>query len=795
MHHDSDMLRRWIRLFALVSLVSGTATIAAGQASADSAEVSGTYSTSGAALSVGRYHACYVYDGSVYCWGSNSTGQLAQHPTSVTYKTTPTKVDGLTGVTGVATGDGHTCVLKSDGTVWCWGDGTYYATGGSSVSFTPTQVSGVSGATAITAGGNHTCALVAAGAIKCWGSGVSGELGNGSKSSSQTPVAVCDGVGGCGSGNLTGATAVVAGDNHTCAILSTGIPACWGYNMQRQIGDGSTTDATAPIMVRGKDGVGYLMDTVALSAGFWNSCSVNSSKVAYCWGDNMYGELGGYSNMSLLYAAPVRTVKGVATDISDAVGVSAGEYHACVLRDNGGVACFGSNNYGKVGNGLASGNANLGPENVTGVTGMTALSVGRDSVCAAGATVIKCWGGNSYGQLGNGTTTDSTSAVTVSGFLPQTVTFAELSGDVIGTGSRSVSATSSAGGTVTFASTTTSVCTVSGTTVTYVAPGTCTVTASAASFGVFVAATSVSRSFAITGVKPSATTSAATSVSGSRATLNGVVNPQGGSTTVNFVYGEKSDLSDGTTQASRVDTSMKDTDVSLTVSGLVEQKKYYFRVEASNAEGSVKGDILSFTTARPVGVSVNDAAEFTNSRSVTVFVTGPTGSAQAILSNDGGFSNSKTFTLTDNFAEVPWTLVASKDERLPKVVYVKFVSRLGTAGSQYSDDIILDTTAPTMSGVSGASTAPSSSNVSASAVRPSAAKGAAKLTVRASDKNSGIGKVQVKTSLRGSITDVPTTSPKATSRTVRVNTTKTKLWVRVVDRAGNVSKWVTVTVK
>ena len=335
-----------------------------------------------------------------------------------------------------------------------------------------------------------------------------------------------------------------------------------------------------------------------------------------------------------------------------------------------------------------------------------------------------------------------------------------------------------------------SVCTVSGSTVTYVAPGTCTITASRAVFGMFTAATDVPRSFAISGIKPTARTSAATSVSGSRATMNAVVNPNGMATTVTFTYGQKADLSDGVAQSATVATSMNDTDVSTTVTGLVEQTKYYYRVDATNSQGTARGDVVSFTTARPVGVSINDAAEFTNSRAVKVFVTGTTGSVQAILSNDGGFSNSKTFTLTDSSAEIPWTLVASKDERLPKVVYVKFVSRLGSASTPYQDDIILDTTAPTMSGATAASTASSPSAVTAAAAR-----GGVRMTVRASDKNSGIGKVQVKTSSRGSITDVPTSSPRASSRSVRINTTKKTLWVRVVDRAGNVSKWVTVRVK
>jgi hypothetical protein len=123
------------------------------------------------------------------------------------------------------------------------------------------------------------------------------------------------------------------------------------------------------------------------------------------------------------------------------------------------------------------------------------------------------------------------------------------------------------------------------------------------------------------------------------------------------------------------------------------------------------------------------------------------------------------------------------------------VQRFGTQSSTNTDDIILDTTAPVMSGTTGTATSSTTGSVTVQGIRLSAARGGVRLTVRAKDANSGIGTVQVKGSSGGRPVDVATGSPKAASRTVRVNTTKKKLWVRVVDRAGNVSKWVTVTVK
>jgi hypothetical protein len=226
----------------------------------------------------------------------------------------------------------------------------------------------------------------------------------------------------------------------------------------------------------------------------------------------------------------------------------------------------------------------------------------------------------------------------------------------------------------------------------------------------------------------------------------------------------------------------------------LEANTYYFQVVAKNVHGTQKGEIRSFTTGRPVGVSVNDADEFTNKKNVTVFITGLATSVKAIISNDGGFKVSTTVDLTDSFAEVKWTLVSSRDERLPKTVYVRFISRFNAQSSNYTDDIILDTTAPVLSDATAVSASAPATAVSVASVR-AAKKNGAKIVVKAVDANSGIGSIEMRSGASKKATSIKYANPKAKSQTLTVNTKAKTLQVRVIDRAGNPSPWKTVKVK
>jgi alpha-tubulin suppressor-like RCC1 family protein len=200
---------------------------------------------------VGDGYSCALTSaGTVRCWGLATAGQNTL---------TQANVPGLSGgVLAVARGDGnpanslnnHLCALLSDGTVKCWGDNTYgqLGDGTKTSSSTAVAVLGLNGATAVAAGGGHSCAALSGGTVKCWGLNSSGQLGNGTTTGQDggaggtwdTPVAVS---------GLSGATAVVAGGVHSCALLSDHTMMCWGANSTGQLGNGTTASSSTPVAV------------------------------------------------------------------------------------------------------------------------------------------------------------------------------------------------------------------------------------------------------------------------------------------------------------------------------------------------------------------------------------------------------------------------------------------------------------------------------------------------------------------------------------------------------------------
>jgi alpha-tubulin suppressor-like RCC1 family protein len=348
-------------------------------------------------LASGYIHACALNgSGGVECWGDNEYGELGNGLT--TPSSTPVAVTGLaSGAAAVATGEDSSCALTTAGAVVCWGENNdgQLGNGTTTNSSTPEAVTGLSsGVAALASSAYHICALTSAGAVECWGSDTYGELGNNSTSNSSVPVAV--------SGLSSGVVAVVAGANHSCALTTAGAVQCWGSNQYGQLGNGTANSSLTPVTVTGLSSA-----AVAIAAGYFHTCALLNNGYVYCWGDNLQGQIGSGASGSSL--TPV-----VVNGFNLGVAIAAGGLHTCALKESGSVYCFGNNTQGELGNGSTTSSST--PVAASLASTATAITAGDYQTCALTAgRSLACWGNNARGQLGNGTTTNESTPVTVSG--------------------------------------------------------------------------------------------------------------------------------------------------------------------------------------------------------------------------------------------------------------------------------------------------------------------------------------------------------------------------------------------
>ncbi len=401
-------------------------------------------------LAAGTFHTCALnYGGAAQCWGSNQVGQLGigtfgppgtgqAGPVGIPSPATVMTEDNepLIGIIGISSGArDHTCALTTVGGVKCWGWNFNGTLGDGTTTNRATAVdvrvapggAPLTGITALETGGDHTCAITTTGGVKCWGWGSHGQLGNdqgvlGSLGlQSSIPVDVLVKLGG---EPLRGATAVAAGGMHTCALMKDATVKCWGNNDWGQLGNGasltpgqSNDRIFSPVDVVVASGGLPLTGAVAITAGAAHSCALMNDSGVKCWGRNFVGELGdgtgGQGATDPAQGAISTTPVDVLTEpggarLTGAIAIAAGEDHTCALMANSTVKCWGTNDgVGKLGNGeqfsiwitpvdvlAAPGEAPL--------TGVTTMALGLKHTCAALSGGVKCWGQNTFGQLGNG---------------------------------------------------------------------------------------------------------------------------------------------------------------------------------------------------------------------------------------------------------------------------------------------------------------------------------------------------------------------------------------------------------
>lgn len=346
-------------------------------------------------LAAGLQNTCAApASGSPRCWGSNDSGQIGDG--TMFARLTATSVMGLGTVAILDVGQAFACATAGSG-LSCWGDNTHgqLGTGLTTPSSTPVSVSGLpSGAVEdLALGVSHTCAIVA-GTLYCWGANDAGQLGLGDTVERHSPVAVT---------GLSGRPVQVdTNAATTCVRLERGSIECFGENGYGQVDSSAEAHLLTPTPVPG------LTDAISVAAGTTHTCAIRSDRTVWCWGNDTLGQIGNGGTFGDPQVGPTPTLSVPAPVLQ----LVAGSTHACA-RTASALYCWGDNGSLQCGQ-SPSVSAAFGPMMVPGLGAVEEVAVGETHTCVRiSAGSYSCFGANNYGQLGDGSMTESSTPVAV----------------------------------------------------------------------------------------------------------------------------------------------------------------------------------------------------------------------------------------------------------------------------------------------------------------------------------------------------------------------------------------------
>ena len=378
----------------------------------------------------GRDHTCALgTDLGAWCWGNAGDGRLGgggspafinrSDPGAVLVGPSTTMAGE---VAQVSAGASSACALLIDTTIRCWGSDSSgqlgdTSAGGFSSLATFVRRQGlnnialpVSGFVQVAVGGAHACALSTTGTVSCWGENGKGQLGTTDTNDASSPRVV-----NTSGSTLTNVVQVVAGDEHTCALIADGTARCWGSSAVGQLGIGSGGPGTFKFVpqtvVSTPSSTTPLGGVVELAAGGANTCALTVDGAVRCWGSNESGQLLFPSDSDLhpanRFGVQFLSDGGggtVSITVSNASGL---DQHACALLANGTARCWGANQSGQLGRGVTSteefqASAVLSTGNNKQAT-FAELTAGGRHTCGiqtGSGAGLQCWGDDSSGQLG-----------------------------------------------------------------------------------------------------------------------------------------------------------------------------------------------------------------------------------------------------------------------------------------------------------------------------------------------------------------------------------------------------------
>ena len=356
-------------------------------------------------LAAGTDNGCARACGCTYCWGRNNEGQLGvgltgekSRPVAASMFATATSLSMRNETTCFVSGGETSCV----GILWDPAPPT-----APQRSATPKKYSAGAGAVVAAAtSGNHTCATTSSGRLLCWGNDSNGAVGDGYQEMGpyeRAPYELFTG------SSMTSISDVAVGAHHTCAVSGAKNVLCWGETTAGNVlgvasgGDPKVAHAPSTVLmdVSGSAGSTPLTNAIAVATGRYHSCALRADASVVCWGSDGKGQLGdGAAGMN---AFKVVTVSG----LDDAIQIAAGAEHTCALRGSKTVVCWGSDEFGQLGDGSSGTTAfATAPVPVKGLTNVSRIAVGWQHSCAQlGDGSVYCWGLNSAAGLGQGTHT------------------------------------------------------------------------------------------------------------------------------------------------------------------------------------------------------------------------------------------------------------------------------------------------------------------------------------------------------------------------------------------------------